>query len=470
VNGGVNPARDPGTTCILSVRSSALAPVSATTPHGLIDLGEHRVGDVVAFDVPTGTASITLIEQAVTAIPTVNLTLNGQPTFEENAAVITDLRDPYGALVYDDLRVVMQADGSGDLVYFDSPSAVTGTITFPNTSAALTAIGVAGVAAGVWHVTVNDYAKECALARQVGGPPPGLEGVVCDAASTRDDGRYRLFVLTKPSASGGASAIPETGTIDVSFHIVDAPTPVIGIDSASAITDPRVARMLSTYTSLLAGAGLCVGKVTFFEAPAWARDRFATGISGTDTLPCGNLSQLLTLSIRGARSLDLFLVPRISGGSATTTIVGLDGDIPGPATVNGTVMSGAVASAEDLLAGTCPSPGEPLALATCGADLVGYIAAHETGHFLGLYHTSERNGMQHDPLDDTPHCDCASYCGFSRRVCRTGLPASSCDQHYEQCSGGKNLMFWLVQASTSAGRLSPQQGRVIRASPLVSSP
>ena len=31
--------------------------------------------------------------------------------------------------------------------------------------------------------------------------------------------------------------------------------------------------------------------------------------------------------------------------------------------------------------------------------------AHELGHFLGLYHTSESSGTQHDPLPDTPQAD-----------------------------------------------------------------
>jgi hypothetical protein len=30
--------------------------------------------------------------------------------------------------------------------------------------------------------------------------------------------------------------------------------------------------------------------------------------------------------------------------------------------------------------------------------------AHEVGHYLGLYHTSESTGTQHDPLPDTPEC------------------------------------------------------------------
>jgi hypothetical protein len=31
--------------------------------------------------------------------------------------------------------------------------------------------------------------------------------------------------------------------------------------------------------------------------------------------------------------------------------------------------------------------------------------AHEIGHYLGLYHTSESSGAQHDPIPDSPQCD-----------------------------------------------------------------
>jgi hypothetical protein len=253
---------------------------------------------------------------------------------------------------------------------------------------------------------------------------------------------------------------------------VDAPTPVIGVDAASAPDDPGVARMVSTYGALLAGAGLCLGTVTFYDAPGWARDRFGTGVSGSDAGPCGDLEQLFTLSIPGARTLDLFLVSRIGGGTGHLTIIGVDGEIPGPATVNGTVVSGALASAEDLLAGSCPADAPP-APKTCGADLVAYIAAHESGHFLGLYHTTERAGSQYDPLVDTPHCECSRYCGFAPSECSAGLSPARCDQHYERCSGGRNLMFWAIDlsgASAPGGYLSPEQGRVVRASPLVRSP
>jgi hypothetical protein len=30
--------------------------------------------------------------------------------------------------------------------------------------------------------------------------------------------------------------------------------------------------------------------------------------------------------------------------------------------------------------------------------------AHEIGHYLGLFHTTETDGSTTDPLDDTPNC------------------------------------------------------------------
>ena len=39
--------------------------------------------------------------------------------------------------------------------------------------------------------------------------------------------------------------------------------------------------------------------------------------------------------------------------------------------------------------------------------------AHEVGHYLGLFHTSELFGAQHDALDDTPRDDTQNLMHFS---------------------------------------------------------
>jgi hypothetical protein len=340
-------------------------------------------------------------------------------------------------------------------------------VAYPGTSAALQATAVGGVAPGTWRVMVNDYGYECWLASQP-DPPPGLAGLSCDAPSRTDDAVYQLYALTTPAAAG-AAAIPARGTLDVAFHIVDDPDPQIGVTAASAPGDPSVRRMVESFGRLLSGAGVCLGTVTFLDAPSWARTRYATTSSADDPIPCGNLSQLLATSRPGLPTLELFLVPSLQAGPRDVArVIGVDGTIPGPATVNGTVASGAVASAADLKAGRCPAPGAPPALFTCGADQVAYVAAHEAGHFLGLYHPTELGGDAFDPRTDTPRCECAFHCGLSPATCAAGIPAARClrDAH---CGGGANLMFWQLSGS-SAGLLSPEQARIVRSSPLVRAP
>ena len=69
--------------------------------------------------------------------------------------------------------------------------------------------------------------------------------------------------------------------------------------------------------------------------------------------------------------------------------------------------------------------------------------AHEVGHYLGLYHTSEHDGGAHDPIADTP--ECASGDGA--------------------CPDGDNVMFW---TGGGARRLfTAGQGAVMRRHPLV---
>ena len=76
-------------------------------------------------------------------------------------------------------------------------------------------------------------------------------------------------------------------------------------------------------------------------------------------------------------------------------------------------------------------------------DLVARVMAHEMGHFLGLFHTTESSGAV-DFIDDTTAC-----------------PASGCTNATE-----KYLMHW--QAINGATVLTNGQGLVLRGHPLVS--
>jgi hypothetical protein len=79
-----------------------------------------------------------------------------------------------------------------------------------------------------------------------------------------------------------------------------------------------------------------------------------------------------------------------------------------------------------------------------GAIDIGELAvtsAHEIGHYMGLYHTSESNGLLVDPLPDTPEC----------------RPGGA------DCDDATNVMYY-----TGAGRerLTAHQGAVMRSHPL----
>ena len=59
-------------------------------------------------------------------------------------------------------------------------------------------------------------------------------------------------------------------------------------------------------------------------------------------------------------------------------------------------------------------------------QLLGETAGHEMGHFLGLYHTTESNGTEFDPIEDT--LECSNPGSKSAIICEN--------------RGGNNLMFW----------------------------
>jgi hypothetical protein len=73
-----------------------------------------------------------------------------------------------------------------------------------------------------------------------------------------------------------------------------------------------------------------------------------------------------------------------------------------------------------------------LAYLTTDPVVIGTTMAHEGGHFLGLFHTSERSGLAHDPLLDTPECTRADDANGDGRL------------DWNECTGKDtaNLMFW----------------------------
>jgi hypothetical protein len=94
--------------------------------------------------------------------------------------------------------------------------------------------------------------------------------------------------------------------------------------------------------------------------------------------------------------------------------------------------------------------------------LLAETLAHESGHFLGLFHTTESSGTLFDPLSDTPECPLTEDQDGNSR-----MSAEEC-QNFD----GNNLMFWTAYGtlSRSAGlrqhTITPLQVEVLARSPL----
>ncbi|TMA31938.1 MAG: hypothetical protein E6J88_03175 [Deltaproteobacteria bacterium] len=436
------------------VRTVATSPLPSAQ---VIALGTHKVGEQLSFNVPAGTASLTIVHQAKLA----GLEVVFQGSLIDNSAVPSLILKPDGSKAFDRTDPAFNTDSSSDggvdpsgqYSMFSLYSPSTAAFTIPNTSASLTA----GVPAGTWKFVVNDFAYECS-ARNSGCSDGGV-----------DTDTYDLSVLLKPAP---------TANIDLAFYIVGDATTNTGqtFTHINAPTDPSAQRMVQTMTSVYSAQGINVRNVNWYDVSATDKTRFGTHISADLTGPCDELNQMFTLSsAHPGNTVNLFLVQAISAKSnGGGTVVGIDGTIPGPASLSGTVHSGAAVSLSDLFAERAGSSGciGPTNIGNCGADEVAFTAAHETGHFLGLFHPTEEQGRDFDPLTDTGKCPCA--------LCAAAVDRSRCDTQTQSnpvvmsgplcaatsgpCMGGDNLMFWQL-SSTSKGTVSPQQAAIMMRSP-----
>jgi len=454
--GGKGLPPPPAPVCTPPVPQSSSLAEYAGSFHQRLELGTHKVNETVTFPVPSNVQSVTILEQQANADAAQTISLPWSSTAPNTPfphsiyANGTQIFDVYNDAINPGTPETLR-------VYYFTTAAWTGALTIPNTAPMLQTVtgSPGGVPSGTWSLVVSDFANEC----------PGIQG--CSTVYAYPPSEYDITVLLKEGATPGP--VSASGTMDVALYLATE-----SLTASSAQASPDVQKMLSFYGGLLGAAGIAIGNVTYHDLDATLKAKYAT-INGDDATPCGDLAELLSHSVAG-NQMNLFLVDAITSSSTgSATLVGLDGTIPGPASLGGTVQSGAAVSVSSLgkesLSGACSA--SPPDYYHCGNAEVAYIAAHETGHFLGLYHPTESDGTWFDPLAGTPQCACSS-CGPSGAQCQnaSGSVASpyamtgyDCTRS-TSCGGGDYLMFWVISAY-SKGSLSSDEGQVMRANPLV---
>ena len=168
-------------------------------------------------------------------------------------------------------------------------------------------------------------------------------------------------------------------------------------------------------------------------------------VSGTFTDP--TTSALVTQGSTAA--VNLFFIEDYSG--SWSGILGNAAGIPGSMGIANS-WNGVLNSLSAHASGT-----------TLDSQLLGETAAHEMGHQLGLFHTTETGGTVFDILTDTAEC-----LNSTKDFDRNGkMSAEECEGY-----GGDNLMFWTAwnTSSRSAGKkqetLSSHQQHVLTYSPI----
>lgn len=290
------------------------------------------------------------------------------------------------------------------------------------------------------------------------------------------DGLYTILVPTNPDVvmeegdwtinlrTGGGSfestltgviktQPPTENTLDLKLYFVG----VDGLDAATAESDTAFQEIMTNVGAIYADANLSIRSIAYQDITGGDADTY--GVIDSIDGPSSELAGLFSLSpSESNRSVNLFFVEDIGGGGGFS-ILGLSGGVPGPPVLQGTTRSGVAISMANYVAAN--EAGDEAMLAEASAELE-IIIGHETGHFLGLFHTTEKNGLGldgsilgQDPLSDTPLCPDGND-GDGNNVLS---PA--------ECAGedAGNLMFW-SPANTSRA-LSSKQGSVMRTNPLV---
>lgn len=221
---------------------------------------------------------------------------------------------------------------------------------------------------------------------------------------------------------------------------------LVAIDDYKGDGDPNLGAILREFKRLFGVTEVEIGEIVIHRLTGPEAERLSSIDlnSGADTnnLP-DEMEELFMLSARADKNyLNVFFVNIIF----PIGTLGLAGAINGPGE-NGTELSGVIIN----------TFGGLTSLSAADLQMQGETMAHESGHYLGLYHTTEKNGFDFDPLSDTPEC-----------LRKTNDTNNDGIVDTDECRllDGPNLMFWQA-AKYVQEIMSPMQSQVMVSHPLV---
>lgn len=184
--------------------------------------------------------------------------------------------------------------------------------------------------------------------------------------------------------------VPAEATLDLNLHFTGA-----GWTAETAQSDQEFQDILQEMADLYSQVNVSIGEVSYRDIGE--EFQIVDGFQGPD-----NDLELLFRNSEGneRNTLNLFFVSELRQGgpfAGAGLVLGIAGGIPGPPLVQGTSRSGVAIAVDSHSNPQLPFPAS-----------LAKTMAHEAGHFLGLFHTSEQAlfGPQiHDPIDDTPEND-----------------------------------------------------------------
>jgi hypothetical protein len=259
-------------------------------------------------------------------------------------------------------------------------------------------------------------------------------------------GRYRVRVAFVPENTG---LPPAEIRLDVVWQARSEPTSLpVNVwlargsseNAESLIGDSIYLAAFSELSKIFEPAGLALAPLQAFDLGPEGTD--LSELDGDQDL----LDLLAELEKTPASGLDFVLVDRIV--TTGKTVRGKTTGIPGPPAHPQLTRRGAVVLAMESL------PRD--------ATRIAEAFAHEAAHYLGLRHTTELDGVKHDPIADTPECpiELASFQTTSGELLLSPPDCADYD--------GSNLLFPMPPFDTKPQHdLTPEQISVLRGSPLL---